>query len=241
MKLSNSRIKLLKQLEKEILYEFNNLEILDSAFHHISKVNEQEDSNYKSNERMEFLGDSILGLVFSEYFYRKYKDIDEGELTKLKSEVVCEESFSNAAKYFNLGKYLILGKGEEKSGGRQRNSILSDTFEALFAAIYLDSNSYSTVYDLITKKHINIFDDYLKINKNNYNYKAILQNYVQIKYKSKVKYRLDKSIGPDHAKVFFVTAMYNDIVLEQGRGKNKKIAEQKAAKNSIERLGIKIE
>lgn len=241
MNLSKNRVNLLKQLECKIEYKFNDISILDSAFHHISKVNEQIDKNYSSNERMEFLGDSVLGLIFGEYFYKKHEEIDEGELTRLKSNVVCEESFSNAAKKFNLGEYLILGKGEELSGGRKRDSILSDTFEALVAAIYLDSKSYNLVYNLITVTHIDIFTEYLKSSVNNHNYKAILQNYIQINYKSKVKYRTDKAIGPDHDKLFYITALYENTELEQGKGKNKKFAEQEAAKKSIEKLGIKIE
>lgn len=240
MLLSDKRIELLNQLENKIEYKFKDILILDSAFHHISKVNEQKDEKYKSNERMEFLGDSILGLIFGEYFYNKYRDIDEGELTKIKSDAVCEDSFSNIAKKFDLGRYLILGKGEEISGGRNRKSTLSDTFEALIAAIYLDSNSYETVYDLVTKNYIDIFNEYLNT-LNTFNYKAILQNYIQTHYKSKLKYRTDKSTGPDHDKIFYITAFYDDIILEQGKGKNKKTAEQEAAKKSIEKLGIKIE
>lgn len=239
--MDSKRIKSLNELEKKIEYKFNNIEILDSSFHHISNVNEQKDNNYISNERMEFLGDSILGLVFSEYLYKKLNEYDEGSLTNIKSKLVCEESFANAAKYFDLGKYLILGKGEEKSGGRRRNSILSDTFEALFAAIYLDCHSYEKIYELITKNHIEIFERYLKNSDSNYNYKAILQNYIQVNFKSKIKYRLDREEGPDHDKLFYVTVVYENNVLEQGKGKNKKIAEQNAAKNSIEKLGIKIE
>ncbi|WP_099203278.1 ribonuclease III [Miniphocaeibacter massiliensis] len=240
MNLENDRIRLLKELENDLEYKFNNIEILDGAFHHISIVNEETNEKFISNERMEFLGDSVLGLVFGEYFYKKHKDIDEGELTKLKSKTVCEDSFANAAKYFKLGNYLILGKGEEKSGGRNRDSILSDTFEALCAAIYLDS-SYDRIYDFITNTHINIFNDYLEKNLDKYNYKAILQNYIQTKYKSKLKYRLDKESGPDHDKTFYVTAIYDNNVLESGKGKNKKTAEQEAAKNSIEKLGISFE
>ncbi len=238
LKLKEERIKELKELERRIGYEFENIELLDFAFHHISKVNEAKSNNYKSNERLEFLGDAILGAVFAEYFFKKYREKDEGKLTKLKSMVTCEESFNYVANYFSLGDLLVMGKGEAKSGGRKRASTLSDTFEALMASIYLDS-SYEVVYDLITVKHIGLFMKYLE--NSSQNYKSILQNYIQRNKKEKLTYRLDSSTGPDHDKTFYVTAFSGNRPLEQGVGKNKKQAEQDAAKNTIVKMGIEIE
>lgn len=238
MKLSDERLNKLNALEERIGYKFNDIELLDFAFHHISKVNESKNKNYRSNERLEFLGDAILGAVFAEYFFKKYDEKDEGKLTKLKSMVTCEPSFGYAAEYFDLGDLLIMGKGEAKSGGRKRISTLSDTFEALMASIYLDS-SYEVVYELITVKHIGLFMKYLETS--SLNYKSILQNYVQREMKEKLTYRLDNSIGPDHDKTFYVTAICGVTPLEQGVGKNKKQAEQDAAKNSIIKMGIDFE
>ncbi|WP_300408224.1 ribonuclease III [Lagierella sp.] len=238
MKLKQERIKELNELEGRIGYTFKNIELLDFAFHHISKVNESKSDDYKSNERLEFLGDAILGAVFAEYFFKKHRDKDEGKLTKLKSMVTCEDSFNYVADHFKLGQLLILGKGEAKSGGRNRASTLSDTFEALMASIYLDS-SYEVVYRLITEKHIGLFMKYLETSSQNY--KSILQNYIQREKKEKLTYKLDSSTGPDHDKTFYVTAYSGNRALEQGVGKNKKQAEQDAAKNTIIKLGIDFE
>lgn len=238
MILTGERLKQLNALEERIGYKFNDIELLDYAFHHISKVNESKNKNYKSNERLEFLGDAILGAVFAEYFFKKYHEKDEGKLTKLKSMVTCEPSFGYAAEHFRLGDLLIMGKGEAKSGGKKRISTLSDTFEALMASIYLDS-SYKVVYDLITVKHIGLFMKYLETS--SLNYKSILQNYIQREMKEKLTYRLDNSTGPDHDKTFYVTAFCGTTALEQGVGKNKKQAEQDAAKNSIIKMGIDFE
>ena len=241
MKVDNDRLVNLEKLESKIQYKFNNIENLDKAFYHISIINEQNGKNNESNERMEFLGDSILGLIFSEYIYKKYKNLNEGDLTKIKSKFVCEESFAYISRYFDLGEYLILGKGEDKSGGRKRDSILADVFEAVIAAIYLDSGSYTIVYELITKKFIIIFDEFLNRKSKLFNYKEILQNHIQINYKSEISYILDKTEGPDHEKIFYITAIYQNIKLEQGVGKSKKIAEQNAAKKSLRKLGVNYE
>lgn len=238
MKLDGDRIRQLQDLERRLDYKFKDIELLDFAFHHISKVNESKNKNYKSNERLEFLGDAILGAVFAEYFFKKYSDKDEGKLTKLKSMVTCEASFNYVARYFKLGELLILGKGEAKSGGRNRTSTLSDTFEALIATVYLDS-SYEVVYELITGKHIGLFMKYLETS--SLNYKSILQNYIQKEKKERLTYKMDSSFGPDHDKTFYVTAFSGDTPLEQGVGKNKKQAEQDAAKNTILKLGISFE
>lgn len=135
MKLSSSREKLLKKLQSEIKYNFKDIEILNTSLTHSSYANENKDKNVISNERLEFLGDSVISLVVSEYLYKRFEEFPEGELTKRRASVVCESSLAFAARKINLGEYLLLGKGEDATGGRNRDSILADAFEGLTGAI----------------------------------------------------------------------------------------------------------
>lgn len=222
----------IEEFEKKINYRFKNRDYIQIALTHSSFANEHR--AYKYNERLEFLGDSVLGLVVTDYLFNKRKDLPEGKLTKLRANVVCEESLSIVARSLNLGDYLFLGKGEKISGGRDRDSLLADAVEAVIAALYLDggfevSKNFIMKYlgDIILNtSHGNISKDY----------KTILQEIIQSK-NEKLIYRLIEEKGPDHNKEFLVEVSNDFKVLGKGRGKNKKEAEKKAAKDALSAMG----
>ena len=220
------------RFEAAIDYKFNNREYILEALTHSSYSNENK--KFKYNERMEFLGDSVLGLVISDHIFKKETGVPEGELTKLRANIVCEGSLSEAAKNINLGDYILLGRGEEATGGRERKSILADAFEAVIAAIYLDggmesaskfilSNLSEIIKDSIDGK---IFRDY----------KTQLQEEIQKNGASNIWYRLIDEDGPDHNKTFIMMVGVDEKELGVGKGKSKKEAEQAAAKAAISNL-----
>lgn len=223
----------MKMLQKTISYTFNNNNILKEALTHSSFANESKTKKIKYNERLEFLGDSILGLVISEYIFLKYKHLPEGELTKVRAMVVCEPSLARQSKEIQLGNYLLLGKGEEFTGGRERESILADAFEALIGAIYIDGgietaknfilNYFLESIDLASKGVL--FRDY----------KTHLQELLQSKSSDKIVYNVIKEHGPDHNKIFDVEVSIGDRVIGRGSGKSKKEAEQRAAEEAIKK------
>src|SRR3712207_2016814 len=221
--------------EKKIGYVFNDKENIQVALTHSSFANEHKE--YKYNERLEFLGDSVLGLVVSDYLFSVRTDLPEGELTKFRANVVCEESLSVVARKLNLGEYLLLGNGERQSGGADRDSILADATEAVIAAIYIDGGFEKAkefiMYNLrdVIAKTIdgNIFRDY----------KTILQEVVQSK-NGRISYRLIQEKGPDHDKIFEMEVRSGNKVLGVGIGKNKKDAEKEAARNALEKMGEKV-
>ena len=222
----------ISSFEKKIGYVFNDKENIQVALTHSSFANEHKE--YKYNERLEFLGDSVLGLVVSDYLFSVRTDLPEGQLTKFRSNVVCEESLSVVARKLNLGEYLLLGNGERQSGGSDRDSILADATEAVIAAIYIDGGLDKAkefiMYNLrdVIAKTIdgNIFRDY----------KTILQEVIQSK-NGRISYRLVQEKGPDHDKVFEMEVRSGNKVLGFGLGKNKKDAEKEAAKNALENMG----
>ena len=222
----------ISSFEKKIGYVFNDKENIQVALTHSSFANEHKE--YKYNERLEFLGDSVLGLVVSDYLFSVRTDLPEGQLTKFRANVVCEESLSVVARKLNLGEYLLLGNGERQSGGSDRDSILADATEAVIAAIYrdggLDKAKEFIMYNLrdVIAKTIdgNIFRDY----------KTILQEVIQSK-NGRISYRLVQEKGPDHDKVFEMEVRSGNKVLGFGVGKNKKDAEKEAAKNALENMG----
>ena len=222
----------LESFEEIIGYKFKNRELLHNALSHSSYANERRQAS-GSNERLEFLGDSVLSIVVSEYLYKNLK-VAEGELTKLRASLVCEKSLHIFAKKINLGKYILLGKGEENTGGRERPSILADAFEAVIAAIYLDGGLEPA------SKHILRFmpDDIQYTKKPVFNdFKTVLQEVVQKNPEEKVEYVLIGEEGPDHNKRFVVEVRLNSQVIGKGRGKSKKEAEQFAAKEALELMG----
>ncbi len=203
---------------------------------HSSYANETRDG-ITSNERLEFLGDSVLSIVVSEYIYKKFNNLPEGELTKLRASLVCEKSLCSFSRELELGKYLRLGKGEEKGGGRERDSILADAFEAVLAAIYLDGGfekAKNHVMRFVTEelKHteLEVFKDY----------KTALQEIIQRNPEEVVTYILTGESGPDHDKIFEVEVRLNSNTIGRGTGKNKKQAEQSAAKEALHLMGAQI-
>lgn len=237
MTLKDERIEILTELENKINYKFNNIELLNLAFVHTSYANEHSSLKGKHNERLEFLGDAVLEMVFSEILYKNFKPRPEGFLTKLRSSLVCESSFSEFSDEMNLSKYLLLGKGEEKTGGREKDSIKADLFEAFNGAFYLDAGYeivYNFIYGLIKDK---IFDANENIENVN-DYKSMLQEHLH-KYKNiNLRYELVKEEGPSHDKTFYIEAYLDSKLIGAGTGRNKKLAEQNAAENALKKLHV---
>ncbi|ABW19002.1 ribonuclease III [Alkaliphilus oremlandii] len=236
MKLEYNRMEQIKEFQKIIGYQFKNLSIINEALTHSSYTNEYRKKQVQNNERLEFLGDSVLGIVVSEYIYLKYKDLPEGELTKIRANVVCEPSLGNQAKEIKLGQYLLLGKGEEATGGRDRVSILADAFEAVIGALYLDGGiavAGKFILDMLTRSielaiEGNLFRDY----------KTDLQEILQSKYDEKISYKVVSEVGPDHNKTFEVEILLGEKSLGMGEGKSKKEAEQRAAKSALKKVEL---
>lgn len=223
----------MKSLEENLQYSFRNEKLLVNALTHSSYANEARDG-IPSNERLEFLGDSVLSIVVSEYIYKKFRNLPEGELTKLRASLVCEKSLCQFSRELEIGKYLRLGKGEEKGGGRERDSILADAFEAVLAAIYIDGGFE------VAKKHVMRFiTDELKHTDDEVfkDYKTALQEIIQRNPEESVSYILTGESGPDHDKVFEVEVRLNSNTIGKGVGKNKKQAEQFAAKEALHLMG----
>jgi len=219
------------ELEKKIGYKFENFDLLVNAMTHSSYANEHHISYTGNNERLEFLGDAVLEVTSSEFLFHKYPDLPEGKLTKKRASMVCEPTLALCAREIPLGDYLLLGKGEEATGGRKRDSIVSDAMEALIGAIYLDGGFANA------KEFINRF--VLKDIENKqlfYDSKTTLQEIVQGQFEEDVRYVLVKEEGPDHNKSFYVEAILGEKVLGQGCGHTKKAAEQQAAYCAIKKL-----
>lgn len=223
-------------LEGRLGYCFEDRMLLQRALTHSSYSNESGAKNHHllCNERLEFLGDSVLSLITSKYIYAKYPDCPEGELTRMRAEVVCERALSGYAEKIQLGKYLLLGVGEEKNGGRHRKSILADAFEALLAAIYIDAKEkgYETVEKFLLPFIINEIS-HLKGGGVNADPKTLLQQFVQQAEGDFLEYEVVKESGPDHMKTFEVEARLNSNVIGRGIGRSKREAEQNAAKEAL--------
>ncbi|MBO5117266.1 MAG: ribonuclease III [Treponema sp.] len=215
---------------KNVGIKFKNLELLDQAFYHRSIQNEVH--NVKSNERLEFLGDSVLGFATASYLYKNFEN-PEGELAKIKSAVVSEKTLASIAKKIGIDKLLVLGKGEKLSGGSEKPALLADCMEAIIGAYYLDSgyeNAEKYVLSFIVPEIELICKEGMK------DYKTLLQEEVQKKYKSFPKYEVIKKSGPDHNQTFEIVVQINDFVLGPEKGKSKKEAEQKVAKKALDFL-----
>lgn len=213
--------------------EFKNKELFELAFTHRSYLNESN-STQQSNERLEFLGDSILSFIVSTYIYDKFGDKKEGELTSLRSVLTNTETLYELSKELNLGQMLKLSKGEEETGGRLSKTILADTYEALLGAIYLDQGLESAkkfIHDTIIEKIDNIVKSQgLK------DPKSALQEFLQENKKTSPRYEVLEEIGPDHDKTYVVGAFFEDELLSKGEGKSKQEAEKKAAQNALQIL-----
>lgn len=223
---------MLKDLENAIGYRFQNITLLQNALAHSSYANERWHDSLKSNERLEFLGDSILGMLVADYLYRSFPQRLEGDLTRMRADMVCEAALAEVAVKLNLGAHLLLGKGEEQGGGRNRHSILADAVESVIAACYLDGGMDAAR---------NFVEKFVLVSvpgkkPNNADYKTMLQELVQQKKNQQLTYRLTGESGPDHDKVFTVELLLNDQIVGNGIGSSKKRAEQDAARAAMERL-----
>ena len=219
---------LLEELQDKIGYRFQNTELLKQALTHSSFANEQKINKLKDYERLEFLGDAVLELVSSEFLFRENPQMPEGQLTKLRASMVCEPALAYCAKDIDLGSYILLGRGEEYTGGRFRSSITSDVMEAIIGAIFLDGgieNAKKHIYRFILSDLENkiLFLDS----------KTILQEEIQKKKDAQLRYELIGESGPDHNKQFTVDAYLNDVLIGSGTGRTKKAAEQQAAYEAL--------
>ncbi|MCH5298231.1 MAG: ribonuclease III [Ruminococcus sp.] len=224
----------MKDFESIIDYKFTNKNLLHEALTHSSYANEQRDKGIKCNERLEFLGDAVLSIVVADYIFKNLPELPEGELTKLRAALVCEKALYKFAKQINLGDYLFLSKGEKNGGGADRPSILSDAFEAVIAAIYLDGGIEHAA------KHILRFivPELKNMRKKPFkDYKTTLQEIVQKNPGEKLCYNLVSESGPDHDKHFVFEVLLNSNVIGKGGGRSKKEAEQNAAREALELMG----
>ena len=221
----------LKELEKKIGYTFREPALLKQALMHSSYTNEKHLPKYQCNERLEFLGDAVLELVSSEYLYLNLPHTPEGELTKTRASMVCEPSLALCARDIGLGDYLLLGKGEEATGGRHRDSVTSDAMEALIGAVYLDGG-FTSAKEFIHRFVLTDLED----KKLFYDSKTILQEMVQGMKAGSISYRLTGEEGPDHDKSFYVEVLIGDRAYGDGKGRTKKAAEQQAAYRAILKL-----
>lgn len=224
----------LREFQEIIGYKFTEEKYLKIALTHSSYAHENKAKNIKYNERLEFLGDSVLGLIVSKYIFENYPELPEGKLTKVRAAVVCERALFECAQNIDLGKYMILGKGEERTGGRTRMSILSDAYEALIAAIYLDSN-LDVVREWVLGQLHEAIGEAVK-GKMSKDYKTEFQEVAQENGDVKIKYLIAGTTGPDHNKTFLVNVYLNDTLMGEGEGSSKKKAEQNAACDALSKI-----
>ena len=222
----------MKTLETKLRYQFQNPKLLDHALTHSSYANEHHLGSISSNERLEFLGDSVLGMIVADHLYRTFPDLPEGDLTRIRANLVCEGSLVLVAKEWDLGRYLKLGKGENACGGRSRPSILADAVEAVLAAVFLDGG-LAHDRDIIQRF---LLDRMEQVNRASRDHKTYLQELVQRKSGQVLSYELIGESGPDHNKTFQMQVLLNGQPIGQGTGHSKKEAEQAAANAAIERL-----
>jgi ribonuclease III len=232
--LNKSRQSTLRDLEKRLTYSFRNINLLETALTHRSFANENPQLAVSDNERLEFLGDAVLGLCVSDLLIKKYTDLSEGTLSKIRAAIVNEKPLAELAQRLGIGSCLLLGRGEDISGGRMKDSLLANALEAVIAAIYLDSGFTKT--KMLIKKLIGplLNDDNLR--SQYFDYKTALQEFCQKKYKTTPLYAIIDSSGPDHAKMFEVKLTIADKIVHIGSGKSKKEAEKQAAQKAWEIL-----
>lgn len=221
----------LKEFEDKIGYLFQNVKLLQGALTHSSYANEKHWEYRRNNERLEFLGDAVLELVSSDFIFHEHDSDTEGAMTKLRASLVCEQSLASSARELDLGKYIRLGKGERATGGAERDSILSDAFEAVIGAIYLDGGLESAAAFIRRFVLSDIEDKQLF-----YDSKTILQEIIQDQGSNTLSYELVSENGPDHAKEFVICCHLNGKPMGTGTGKSKKAAEQKAAYETIMKI-----
>lgn len=222
-----------QEIEEHIQYTFENKALLKQALSHSSFINEMKKKGLESYERLEFLGDAVLELISSEFLFNEYKDMPEGKLTKLRSSIVCEYTLSSVSRMLHLGDYVLLSKGEELTGGRNRDSILCDLFESVLGAIYLDggmkpAKKYVKSFLLTDIEHKSLF----------YDAKTTLQEIVQKDGKGTVSYELVSESGPDHNKCYVMDVLVDGNKLATGKGSSKKNAQQMAAYEALLQLKV---
>ena len=220
----------MESLEKKLGYIFRDRELLREALNHSSYANEHR-GGLGSNERLEFLGDSVLGFVAAEFLFKRNKDLPEGDLTRMRAALVCEQSLYDVARVLDLGRYLNLGRGEEAGGGRERQSILADATEAVFAAVYLDGGM-DAVRDLIVR----VLLSNAPAVEERRDYKTTLQEVVQRRSGQVLTYHMLSQSGPDHNKTFLFEVRLNGEAIGRGQGHSKKEAEQAAARDALSRV-----
>lgn len=224
----------MQELEKKLNYTFHHQALLAEALSHSSYANEHRSAHLSSNERLEFLGDSVLGFVTAEFLFTQHPDLPEGDLTRIRAALVCEQSLYEVARKLDLGRYLKLGRGEEAGGGRTRTSILADATEAVFAAVYLDGG-IEAASALIHRVLLDAEKEEV-VEERRRDYKTALQELVQRQAGQELTYRMIGEEGPDHAKTFVAEVLLNGDPIGDGSGHSKKEAEQAAAKAALEKL-----
>ncbi len=226
----------MKELEKNLRYTFKDISLLKNALAHSSYANEQR-GKIKSNERLEFLGDSVLSIIVSDYIYKYYENLPEGQLTRIRASLVCEKALCEFSRELKLNEYIMVGKGERANGGNERPSILADAFEAVLAAIYLDGGmepAKAHVLRFVKEELDHIHNENFK------DYKTELQEIIQRNPEERLSYVLTGESGPDHDKQFTVEVHLNSNVIGTGVGHSKKNAEQAAAKQALELMGVRL-
>jgi ribonuclease-3 len=225
---------MMQELEKELNYTFRNPALLGEALSHSSYANEHRAIHLNSNERLEFLGDSVLGFVTAEFLFTQHPNLPEGDLTRIRAALVCEESLNEAAQSLRLGDYLKLGRGEESGGGRQRPSILADATESVFAAVYLDGGmeeARAIIHRvLLDREREEVVEERRR------DYKTALMELVQRTPGHTITYELVQELGPDHCRVFVMEVRLDGETVGRGEGRSKKNAEQAAARSALEEL-----
>ena len=221
------------EIEKKLEYEFRSKELLDEALRHSSFVNEQPDADLRDNERFEFLGDAVLNLIVGHILMERYPNVNEGDLSRTRANLVNESQLAIIARAIDLGAFIRLGKGELQTNGRGKNSILAGAFEALIAAVYLDGG-FKAAFKIIENNFVPILES---VNSaiDSYDYKSLLQEWVQEEQGAMPYYKVVREEGPDHDKTFWISVKVFDVESD-GQGKNKKMAEQDAAKKALEIL-----
>ena len=220
-----------QEFEQKIGYSFENVKLLEQALTHSSYANEHHMDKSRCNERLEFLGDAVLEVVSSDFLFHKYKKLPEGDLTKMRASIVCEPTLALCAGDLSLGDYLLLGKGEEATGGRERNSVVSDAMEALIGAIYLDGG-FASAKEFISRFILNDIEHKQLF----FDSKTILQEMVQAMGENPLSYELIREEGPDHNKIFEARALIGEEEVGRGTGRTKKAAESMAAYRGILKL-----
>jgi ribonuclease III len=221
------------ELQHKLMYEFKNTDLLVESLRHSSFVNEQAETNLQDNERLEFLGDAVINLVVGHILMQRYPELKEGNLSRMRANLVNEYQLASVARKIDLGSYIQLGKGEIHSKGWDKNSILADTFEAVIAAVYLDGG-FDAVFKIVDS-HFSVLINLVTMPTANHDYKSQLQELVQVAHSTMPIYRVVHESGPDHDKIFRVQLKVGEIRTE-GTGKSKKVAEQDAARKGLEIL-----